>query len=133
MANDFSVNIPEGFDLDRFANEITQQYLGKGFQVRTMRLKNSVKLVFDKKCGGINYVLGLGQGITATCTLQGKDHDILSVSFSNGDWIGKIIGGVVGLACCITFVTAIIGTVKQLSLPSDISDDMQMVLSNMEE
>ncbi len=132
MASNFSVNVPANFELEQFANEIAQQYIGQGFQVRTMITKNSARIVFDKKCGGINNVLGLGQGITATCTISGKEHDILSVNFSNGDWIGKVIGAIVGLFCCVPLVTAIIGTVKQLSLPKDVADDMQVTLSNMD-
>ncbi len=133
MANDFTLNISEHFDLDQLADEITQQYQAKGFQVRPMKMKNSIKLVFDKKTGGINNLLGLGQGITATCAIQGKNQDMLSVTFSDGDWTGKIVGLVVGWCLCfIPFITAIIGILKQISLPKDISNDMQMIIANME-
>lgn len=133
MANNFMVNVPENFDLEEFADEVAQQYQAKGFQVNTLKMKNSVKLVFDKKCGGINMLLGLGQGISATCSFVGKQNDTLSVNFSDGDWTGKIIGLVAGwFLCLVPFITAIIGSVRQMSLPKDISNDMQTTLSNME-
>ncbi len=136
MANNFMVNISEKFDMESFANEIAQQYQAKGFQVRIMKMKNGCKIVFDKKCGGINMLLGLGQGITATCIVAGKEKESLSVDFSDGDWIGKIIGLVVGVCSCffcfITIITAIIGICKQLSLPKNISNDMNMILADME-
>ncbi len=133
MANDFMVNISENFDMDRLEEELVQQYQARGFQVRTMKMKNCVKFVFDKKCGGINMLFGLGQGISATCSLQGKDHDMLSVAFSDGDWTGKIVGLVVGWCLCgIPSITAIIGICKQVSLPKDIANTMQMLIANME-
>ncbi len=129
----FQVNVSEGFDVERFAEEISQQYQAKGFQVRTLKMKNSVKIVFDKNSGGINNLLGLGQGITATCNLMGKDKDMLSVSFSDGDWTGKIVGLAVGwFLCMIPFITAIVGVFRQCALPKDISNDMQMILGGME-
>ncbi len=133
MANDFTLNIAENFNLERFTEEVMQLYQGQGFQVRSLQMKNSIKLVFDKKCGGINYLLGLGQGITANCSIQGKNNDILSVRFTDGDWIGKIVGCAVGWCfCLIPFITAIIGIFRQLSLPKNISNDMQMIISNMD-
>lgn len=133
MANDFMMNIPENFNLEEFADEIAQQYQAKGFKVNTLKMKNSVKLIFDKNCGGINMLLGLGQGISANCFIVGKEKDTISVNFSDGDWIGKIIGLAVGwIMCFIPFITAIIGMVRQLSLPKNIQNDMQMMLSNME-
>ncbi len=133
MANNFTVNTPENFSLEEFAQEVSQQYMAKGFQVRILKLKDSVKIIFDKKCGGINMLLGLGEGISATCSLMGKEKDMLSVNFADGDWTGKIIGLVAGwFLCLIPFITAIIGACKQSSLPGKIANDMQMILSTME-
>lgn len=133
MADIFTCNISENFDLQKFTEDLTQQYQGKGFNVRTTKTKNSVKIVFDKKCGGANMLFGLGQGVTATCTVQGKERDILSVNFSDGDWTGKFIGLGVGLFLCfIPFITALIGLFRQLSLPKNIGNDIQMLLSDME-
>ena len=130
MANNFMCNIEENFDIQAMVNELVQQYQAKGFNVRVLTMKNGVKVTFDKKCGGINMLLGLGQGITATCMVQGKEKDLLSVTFSDGDWLGKIIGLIAGwFLCMIPFITALIGVFKQLSLPKDISNDIQMIVS----
>ena len=126
MANDFMVNVDENFDLEAMANEIVERYQAKGFNVRILKMKKGLKITFDKKCGGINMLLGMGQGITATCMLTGKEEDMLNVTFSDGDWMGKIIGCIAGwFLCMIPLVTAVIGITKQLSLPKDIANDIQ--------
>ena len=129
MANTLMTNVTENFNLQAMAEEIKEKYQAKGFTVTVMTQKNGVRLKFDKKCGGINMLLGLGQGITATCMLQGKEKDNLIVNFSDGDWTGKIIGLIAGwFLCLIPFVTAIIGSIKQSSLPKEISDDILMLV-----
>ena len=129
MANTLMTNVTENFNLQAMAEEIKEKYQAKGFTVTVMTQKNGVRLKFDKKCGGINMLLGLGQGITATCMLQGKEKDNLIVNFSDGDWTGKIIGLIAGwFLCLIPFVTAIIGSIKQSSLPKEISDDIMMLV-----
>ncbi len=134
MANNFTTNVSSNFNVTDLAEQIASQYQAKGFKVNLLKLKNGVKIVFDRKCGGINMLLGLGQGITATCTLHGKEKDMLSVDFSDGDWIGKIIGLIAGwFLCMIPFITAIIGLVKQLSLPKNIANDMQLIISDLDE
>ncbi len=130
MANNFMANVSENFDMSEMADQIVQCYQAKGFNVRVLKMKNGVKLTFDKKCGGINFLLGMGLGISATCTLVGKDNDTLCVNFSDGDWIGKIIGCIVGwFLCFIPIITAIIGICKQLSLPKQIENDIQMIIA----
>ena len=63
--------------------------------------------VSKKNCDGINLLMGLGKGITASCSLQ---NNTLVVNYLEGDWIGKIIGLAVGwILCFIPFITAIIG------------------------
>ncbi len=133
MAENFMANISENFDIQKLTEELVQQYQAKGFNVRVLKMKNGAKITFDKKCGGINMLLGLGQGITANFTIHGKEKDTLSVTYSDGDWAGKIIGLIVGwFMCWIPCITAIIGIFKQLSLPKDINNDIQMLVSEME-
>lgn len=128
MANNFMVNVSENFDIEAMANEVAERYQTKGFNVRVLKMKKGVKIIFDKNCGGINMILGMGVGITANCMLSGKENDTLNVSFSDGDWTGKIVGCVIGwCVCLIPVITAIIGISKQLSLPRDISNDIQMI------
>lgn len=128
------MNIGEKFDLEKLAEELTEQYQGKGFQVRTIKMKNSVKIVLSKNCGGINMLLGLGLGISVTCTIMGKEKDMLSIAFSEGDWTGKIIGLCIGwCVCLIPFITSLVGVFKQLSFSKDITNDVQMIVGSMDE
>ena len=128
MAKDFMLNVSENFDLDAFSEQITQTYQAKGYKVRVFKMKNGMKITVEKGVGGINMLLGMGSGITANCNLQGKDKDIFSVNFSDGDWIGKIIGLIAGwFLCWIPCVTAIIGIVKQTGLEKELTNDIQTV------
>lgn len=130
MANTLMLNVPQGFDITAMGERLRETYQAKGFNVNLMTMNNCVKLQFDKNCGGINMLLGLGKGITATCTAQG---DSLIVNYSDGDWTGKIIGLCVGwFLCFIPFITAIVGCVGQNSLPKDINNDITMIVNSMQ-
>ena len=103
-------------------------YQSKGFRVNLMTMKNGVRIKFDKNCGGINMLLGLGKGITAVCTKQG---DSLVVNYSDGDWVGKIVGLAVGwLMCLIPFITALVGLFGQFSLPKEINDEIMVIINS---
>ncbi len=128
MANTFMLNVPEGFDIIRMGERLRETYQAKGFTVTMANLNNCVRITFDKGCGGINMLLGLGKGITATCSVQGNS---LIVNYSDGDWTGKIVGLVVGwILCLIPFITAIIGCIGQSQLPKDISNDIMMIVNS---
>ncbi len=129
MADTLMMNVPENFDLAAMAEQVREEFQMKGFMVAVMKMKNSVRIKFDRKCGGINMLLGLGQGITATCMIQNGDN--LVVNYSDGDWTGKIIGLIAGwFLCWIPCITAIIGCVKQSSLPKNINDSIMMAVNN---
>lgn len=131
MAKSFMVNVPEKFDITAFADEVAALYQGKGYTVRKVNMKNGTKITVEKGVGGINTVLGMGEAITATCTMQGKDGGVLSVNLSDGDWTGKIIGLVVGwFVCLIPCITAIIGITKQMSLEKSMQSDLEMTANN---
>ncbi len=128
MANTLMVDAPENFDLEKFSAELSETYQAKGFTVQVMKMKNGVRLKFDKKTGGINMLLGLGLGVTATCTLQRNGN--LIVNYSDADWTGKIVGLIVGwFLCFIPVITAIIGCLKQSSLTKDIDNDIIMLIN----
>lgn len=128
MANSFMTNVSENFDIQAMAVALGKQYQAKGFNVRMAKMRNGVKISLDKNCGGINMLLGLGLGITATCMVQG---DTLMVNYTDGDWTGKWIGlGVGWLLCLVPFITAAIGAFKQLDLPKQINMDIQMLVGN---
>ncbi len=129
MADTLMMNVPENFDLAAMAEKVKEDFQMKGFTVSIMKMKNSVRIKFDRKCGGINMLLGLGQGITVTCMVQGGDN--LVVNYSDGDWTGKIVGLVVGwFLCSIPFWTALVGSFKQLGLPKKINDSIMMAVNN---
>lgn len=128
MANTLMLNVSEGFDLQKMAEDLKDMYQAKGFTVQVMKMKNSVRIKFDKKTGGINMLLGLGLGVTATCTVQNGEN--LIVNYSDADWTGKIVGLAVGwFLCMVPFITAIFGCVKQSSLTKEIDNDI-MSLTN---
>lgn len=129
MANSLYFNVAPDFDLQMFAGQLAEKYRIEGFNVTVADFNNSVILTFDKNTGGINMLLGLGQGIKATCMVT---NGALSINFSDGDWTGKIIGLLVGwFICLIPFITAIIGCVKQSQLPKKIGDDAMLIASQM--
>lgn len=123
-------NVSDNFSLGVFAQKLAEVYQQKGFTVQVANLGNSVTLVFDKNTGGINMILGLGLGITANCTVN---SGALVINYTNANWIGKIIGLVVGwILCFIPFICAIIGSVKQMNLPKEIGNDAMVIASNLE-
>ena len=77
MANNFMVNVPENFDIEEMANEVAQRYQAQGFKVTVLKMKKGAKITFDKNCGGINTILGMGLGISANCMLTGKEKKVV--------------------------------------------------------
>lgn len=127
MANSLMTNVPESFDMEIFGQKLQECYQAKGFQVTKVILSNSLRVQFEKGCGGINMLLGMGKGIVATCTLQGNT---LVVNYSEGDWMGKIVGLVVGwILCFIPLITAIIGCIGQSSFPKEINKDIMLIVN----
>ncbi len=129
MANTLMMNVSEGFDLQKMGEELRDTYMAKGYTVQLMKMKNGLRIRIEKNCGGANMLLGLGQGITATCMLQNNEN--LIVNYSEADWTGKIIGLAVGwILCFIPFITAIIGCIKQSSFSKEIDQDIMMIANN---
>jgi len=127
MATNYIANVSPDFNLDAFANDLEQVYIMKGFSVRTIKLNNGVQMVFDKNCGGINMLLGMGLGITANITVN---NGVLNISYTNEEWTGKIIGLVVGwFICMIPLITAIIGAVQQMDLSKNINNDAATLIA----
>lgn len=129
MANAVYFNVAPNFDLRVFAGQLAEKYRMEGFTVSVADFNNAVVITFDKDTGGINMLLGLGQGIKATCMVA---DGVLTIDFSDGDWTGKIIGLCVGwFICFIPFITAIVGCVKQSQLPKNIGNDAMIIASQM--
>ena len=129
MADAVYFNVAPNFDLHMFAGQLAEKYRMEGFTVTVADFNNAEVITFDKDTGGINMLLGLGQGIKATCMVA---DGVLTINFSDGDWTGKIIGLCVGwFICFVPFITAIIGCVKQSQLPKKIGNDAMMIASQM--
>lgn len=129
MASTLMINVSQNFSMDIFTQKLADTYRAKGFNIAVANMNGSSIITFDKGVGGINMLLGLGQGIKATCALMGNT---LTINYSDGDWTGKIIGLVIGwFLCLIPAITAIVGCVKQSSLPKNINTDATAIISNM--
>ncbi len=131
MADTLTLNVPEKFDLNVMATKLRDNFQAQGYAVTVATMSpNSTRIIFDKGCGGINMLLGLGQGITANCTVNGN---ILCVNYMDGDWLGKIIGFAAGwILCWIPFITAAVGCCMQFSLPKKINTEISMIMSGMQ-
>ena len=132
MADNLMIDVDENLDLEELVESLEDSFRAKGFAVTKSKMKNGVRIKFDKGCGGFNMITGLGKGITATIVKKGES---LSVTYSEGDWVGKIIPFaaflILGWALIpiILLVTAIIGTVGQLNLPKNINSEIMMLVS----
>ncbi len=131
MADVLKLNVPMNFNLNNMTERLKNSFVAQGFTVTVIPIApNSVKVKLEKNCGGINLLLGLGQGITANCTMNG---DILYVNYTDGDWTGKIVGFAIGwIVCWVPFMTAIIGTVKQCGLSQKVSSEITMIASGVQ-
>lgn len=128
MASPTMINVGPQFNMDSFLQQLASLYQSRGFMVTTTPFGSNASIKFDKNVGGINMLLGLGQGVTANCTLS---NNVLTINYTNEDWTGKIIGLAVGwLLCLIPFVTSIVGIVRQLQLTKEISTDAAMIAAN---
>lgn len=129
MAENFMMNVSAEFDVGLLAQKLTDTYRMKGYTANMFSLGKEYTVKIEKGTGGINTLLGLGEAITANISLTG---DVLTVSFIDAEWLGKIIGLVTGwFLCMIPFITAIIGTTRQLSLPKEIAKDIRMIVGSI--
>lgn len=126
MADSFMANVPSNFDMNNFVQALRDTYMAKGFSVNAMGMGNTARIVFDKGCGGINMLLGLGKGITANCMFQ---NGMLIINYTDADWTSKIVGLCVGwFLCLIPFITSIVGCINQSGLTKEINNDITMIL-----
>ena len=129
MAENLSLSVGENFDIEKMCEELKDMMMQKGYHVNLLKLKNGINVQISKGIGGINTVLGMGVKISAVCTMR-KDN--LMVNFSDAEWTSKIIGCVVGFFCCVPFITAIIGIVRQVNLPKEVRDAIMLLASECE-
>lgn len=126
MADYLTLNVNPSFDMDIFAVLLADRYLSRGYAVDVDRSNGTYSLSFSKDTGAMHTLLGLNQGIKATITQV--SGDTVSISFTRAQWKSKIICCTLGWPLCmIPFITAIIGTAKQLSLPKKIGYDASSI------
>ncbi len=130
MANTLMIDVPVNFDVNYLGNQLRERYQSKGFTVSMVSGNNNLRIQFEKNCGGINMLMGLGKGITANCFLQ---NNSLIVNYGEGDWVGKIVGLAVGwILCFVPFITALIGCVQQSGLPKEINEDIMEIVNSIQ-
>lgn len=127
MAQPMYINVPEGFDMGVFARKMTDAYQAKGYAVQPSVTENTAVLILSKDLGGINTVLGMGEGVTINCTvIEGR----MTINFVNEEWTSKIIACAIGWICCfIPFITGLIGVYRQVTLPNTIGADATMFVA----
>lgn len=129
MSNSIMVNVKPTFNMEIFSKKLADTYVAKGYTVNVANMNNSCILTVEKGVGGINFLLGMDEGIKATIT---QNESNLIISFSDAEWTGKIVGLAVGwFLCFVPFFTAIAGIIKQTSLPKSIGNDATMIASSL--
>ena len=129
MANNVMFNVGPNFNMDFFAKQLVDMYRAKGYAVNPVNLAGNYSITFEKGVGGINTLLGMGEGVKANITQTGNT---VNISFTDEEWTGKIIAIAVGwFLCWVPMITGIIGVVRQLGLPKSIGNDAQSIAASM--
>ena len=129
MASNFMLNVSPEFNMEAFSEQLANLYRARGYVVTVANMNGNAIISFEKNIGGINTVLGLGECVKANCMVN---NGVLNITFTDAEWTSKIIGAVIGwFLCLIPLITAIIGVVRQTSLPKNIENDVRMMISSM--
>ena len=129
MASNFMLNVSPEFNMEAFSEQLANLYRARGYVVTVANMNGNAIISFEKNIGGINTVLGLGEGVKANCMVN---NGVVNITFTDAEWTSKIIGAVIGwFLCLIPLITAIIGVVRQTSLPKNIENDVRMMISSM--
>lgn len=129
MASNFMLNVSPEFNMEAFSEQLANLYRARGYVVTVANMNGNAIISFEKNIGGINTVIGLGEGVKANCMVN---NGVLNITFTDAEWTSKIIGAVIGwFLCLIPLITAIIGVVRQTSLPKNIENDVRMMISSM--
>ena len=75
MANNIMLNVRPDFNLSVFSNNLAGLYQSKGYMVNVAYINGCSVITFEKGSGGINTILGMDEGIKATC------HGHVSLTF----------------------------------------------------
>ena len=116
-----NITINEGFNQTDFVNKLVDIYKKKGFTVNAIK-KGDVDIInIEKNKGGFGMFFGKEETITVHCK---QESGVLTLDYSNGAWLGKIIGiGFGVILCYVPTVTSIIGVVNQNKLYKSIVEN----------
>lgn len=116
-----NITVKENFDQSAFVEEIVSIYQKKGFTVNAVK-KGDVDIIdIEKNKGGIGMFFGKEQAITVECK---QVSGVLTLDYSSGAWLGKIIGiGFGAILCFIPTVKSIIGLLDQNKLYKSIVEN----------
>lgn len=85
--------------------------------------ESSATIKFSKGNHGIKKYMGLAREIVANLIYT---DNALTVTFSEPEFAGKVVGFTVGwFVCGIPAITSAYGSAKQISLPKEIADSIQ--------
>ena len=130
MADQFKISVPEYFYIGELKNELVNKYEEEGYNVDVLdESDSSFSVKIEKDMGGFLQYLGLAKAITVNVELEG---DKIAVDFTNPEWTGKIVAGVVGLCVIlIPLITAIVGAIGQMNFPNEIGDHIRKIVKEM--
>ena len=93
MASNFMLNVSPEFNMEAFSEQLANLYRARGYVVTVAYMFGNAIISFEKNIGGINTVLGLGEGVKANCMVN---NGVLNITFTDAGWTSKIIGAVIG-------------------------------------
>ncbi|MBQ8606404.1 MAG: hypothetical protein IJ408_06660 [Clostridia bacterium] len=134
MASPVSFNVNPTFDLDAFVKKLADSLAASGYSVKAVKLADMYSIDVEKDLGGINTILGLGEGIKANVVQNGNT---VTISYLNEEWTSKIIAIALGwvlsgtVIFLVTLITGIVGLVKQLDLPKKISNEAMSIAATL--
>ena len=104
----------KNLDLEKLSEQMLSMYKSMGFEAKVVKKENSYVIDAEKNMDGANFFFGGQQSLT---TKLSYDNDVLNIEYSNGAWIGKVIGiGFGSILCFVPTVMSILGAVKQVKL-----------------
>lgn len=118
-----NINVKEGFVQSEFVEQIVNIYKEKEYNVNSVKKGNVDIIDIEKNKGGFGMFFGKEETITIHCEQQ---NDVLTLDYSNGAWLGKLIGCGFGVILCfVPTVKSIIGIINQNKLYKSIVENAE--------
>lgn len=124
MSKQSTIAVAANADLYAIIQSTEQQLRGQGFDVQvTPMTQQSAMFSVSKGRDGFENIVGLG--VECKVTISMMPNNIVTVNVES-EWTNKIIALAVGwFLCLIPFITGIVGSVNQNSLPNKIITAVQ--------